>query len=127
MNTSEKQKQGKSSRDKGARFERELVGILRDFYGYPVRRGYVYYKEPDLIGLDGIHIECKAVENLNIRKAYKQAVEDAEKHADGLPVVFHHKNRQGWLVTLSLADFMDMYGGWHDDTKGNGSEASGGL
>jgi Holliday junction resolvase len=118
----EKQKKGKSARDKGARYELELVHILRDFYGYPVRRGYVFQHESDVIGLQGVHIECKAVERLNIRKAYKQAVEEALERADGVPVVFHHKNREGWLVTLSLEDFMDFYGGWHD-TERDGASA----
>ena len=118
----EKQKKGKSARDKGARYELELVHILRDFYGYPVRRGYVFQHESDVIGLQGVHIECKAVERLNIRKAYKQAVEEALERADGVPVVFHHKNREGWLVTMSLEDFMDFYGGWHD-TEGDGASA----
>jgi len=118
----EKQKKGKSARDKGARYELELVHILRDFYGYPVRRGYVFQHESDVIGLHGVHIECKAVERLNIRKAYKQAVEEALERADGVPVVFHHKNREGWLVTMSLEDFMDFYGGWHD-TERDGASA----
>lgn len=113
----EKQKKGKSARDKGARYELELVHILRDFYGYPVRRGYVFQHESDVIGLQGVHIECKAVERLNIRKAYKQAVEEALERADGVPVVFHHKAREGWLVTMSLEDFMDFYGGWHDTER----------
>ena len=118
----EKQKKGKSARDKGARYELELVHILRDFYGYPVRRGYVFQHESDVIGLQGVHIECKAVERLNIRKAYKQAVEEALERADGVPVVFHHKCREGWLVTMSLEDFMDFYGGWHD-AEGDGASA----
>lgn len=118
----EKQKKGKSARDKGARYELELVHILRDFYGYPVKRGYVFQHESDVIGLQGVHIECKAVERLNIRKAYKQAVEEALERADGVPVVFHHKAREGWLVTMSLEDFMDFYGGWHD-TERDGASA----
>lgn len=118
----EKQKSGKSARDKGKRYELELVHILRGFYGYPVRRGYVFQHESDVVGLEGIHIECKAVERLNVREAYRQAVDEAHKRNDGVPVVFHHKNRQGWLVTLSLADFMDMYGGWND-TERDGAQA----
>ena len=60
----DKSKQGKSSREKGARSERELVHILRDQYGYDVRRGYVFHGEPDVVGLDGIHVEVKAVEQI---------------------------------------------------------------
>lgn len=108
----------KASRDKGKRYELELMHILRDFYGYPVRRGYVFQHESDVIGLPGIHIECKAVEKLNVREAYRQAVLESKIRNDGVPVVFHHKSRDGWLVTLSIEDFMDIYGGWYD-TKRN--------
>lgn len=105
-------KKGKSSRRKGADYERQLANLIRDRYGYPTRRGYVFYHESDVVGLDEIHCEVKAVERLNVREAYRQAVEESEKRKDGIPVLFHHKARDGWLVTLSLEDFMDMYGAW---------------
>lgn len=122
MPSEEAKKRGKASREKGARGELMLVHILRDFYGYPVRRGYVFQHESDIVGLQGVHCEVKNLERLNIRKAYRQAVDEAHKRNDGVPVVFHHKNREGWLVTLSLADFIDMYGGWND-TKREGAQA----
>ena len=105
---------GKASRDKGANGERELANILRDFYGYPVRRGMVFLGQSDLIGLPGIHPEVKRVERLNVTEAMEQAKREAEKKKDGLPVVFHRKNRTEWLCTLRLEDFMDLYGGWTD-------------
>lgn len=108
----DKRKQGKASREKGKRRELELVHILRDQYGYNVRRGYVFQHEPDVIGLEGIHIEVKAVERLNVREAFKQSVDDAAKRNDGEATLFHVKNRDGWLVTISLETFMDMYGAW---------------
>ena len=108
---SEDSKRGKANRNKGKRYELELVHILRDEYGYPVRRGYVFQHESDVVGLHGVHIEVKAVERLNVRAAYKQAVTEAQKRSDGVPVVFHHKSRDGWLVTLGLDDFMRFYGG----------------
>lgn len=112
----DEQKKGKASRNKGKRYELELMHILRDFYGYDVRRGYVFQHESDVIGLPGIHIECKAVEKLNVREAYRQAIAEAEKRKDGLPVVFHHKSRDGWLVTMSLENWMDLYGAWNEQT-----------
>lgn len=110
----DKSKKGKASRDKGKRYELELVHILRDMYGFPVRRGYVFQHESDVVGLEGIHCEVKAVERLNVREAFRQAVSEAQKREDGEPVVFHHKNRDGWLVTMSLETFVDMYGAWRD-------------
>ena len=119
----DRQKKGKAARNKGARYELELAHILRDYYGYPVRRGYVFQNESDLVGLRGVHCEVKAVERLNIWAAYKQAVSEAQKRADGVPVVFHHRSREGWLVTMSLEDWVDFYGGWHDDTERGSAEA----
>lgn len=118
----ENQKKGKASREKGKRGELSLMHILRDTYGYPVRRGYVFQHESDLVGLQGIHVECKSVERLNVREAYRQAVDEAQKRKDGLPVLFHHKAREGWLVTLSLEDFMDMYGEWTDGEETSNTE-----
>lgn len=98
-----------NSRQKGVRGERELAGILRD-YGFDSRRGQQYCGlngDADVIGLPGIHIECKRVERLNIYEAMQQAKRDA---GDGeTPAVFHRKNREGWLVTMNLNDWIEMY------------------
>ena len=60
-----------------------------------------------MVGLPGVHIECKRVERLNIFEAMKQAVRDAD--AAEVPAVFHRKNREGWLVTMKLEDWIKMY------------------
>ena len=39
-----------------------------------------------------------------------QAVRDAERFQDGVPAVFHRRNRSGWLVTMRLPDWMELYG-----------------
>lgn len=100
---------GKSSQRKGATAERELVSILQQ-YGYRVERGgsETYGTVPDLIGLPGIHIECKRVEHLNVPEAMRQAVRDAQRFRDGVPTVFHRRNREGWLVTQRLEDWIDL-------------------
>ena len=62
---------GKSQREKGKRGERELAGKLRD-HGYDCRRGQQFCGisgDADVIGLPGIHIECKRVERLNLQEA----------------------------------------------------------
>lgn len=101
---------GKSSQRKGASGERELAGVLRD-YGYTVERGgsLSFGEVPDLVGLPGVHIECKRVERLNVPEAMQQAVKDSEKFHDGIPALFHRRNRQPWLVTVRLEDFMSLY------------------
>lgn len=110
----DKHKRGKAARNKGANAERELAGILRDWYGYDVHRGKVFYHESDLVGLDGIHIECKRVEKLNIHKALTQAIDEAKKRNDGIPAVFHRRDREGWTVTMRLEDWIDLYGAWRN-------------
>lgn len=95
-----------NSREKGAAGERELAGILKK-YGYDCRRGQQYCGingDADVIGIPGLHIECKRVEKLNIDDALEQSIRDAK---DGeLPVVMHRKNRKPWKVTLELDSFM---------------------
>ena len=104
---------GKAEREKGKRGERMLVRFLRD-RGYECRRTAQYCGKTgdasDVVGLPGLHIECKFVENLNVRKALAQAIHDA---VNGLiPVVFHKKSNEEWLVTMRAEDFMEIYREW---------------
>lgn len=62
----------------------------------------------DLIGIDGIHIECKHNERLNIFEAMEQA--DRDSHGE-IPTVFHRKNNKPWLVTMHLEDWVKLYKG----------------
>ena len=100
---------GMNSRRKGAEGERELAGKLKE-YGYECRRGQQYSGangDADVVGLPGIHIECKRVERLNIDDAMVQASEDAR--AGELPAVFHRRNGCKWKVTMRLEDWMKLY------------------
>ena len=83
---------GKSSQRKGADGERELADVLRG-YGYDISRGgsLSFGDRPDLEGL--------------------QAIRDSERFRDGAPAVFHRRNRQPWLVTMLLSDWVRLYGG----------------
>ena len=99
--------QGKRSRNKGKRRELEFVHILND-QGFNVRRGYVFNHEPDIVGMDGFHWEIKGVEALNVRKALKQSIEDAEKRKDGIPLLAWKKSNEPWTVTLLLDDFLNL-------------------
>ena len=104
-----------NSRAKGAAGERELAKILRE-HGYNTRRGQQYSGangDADVVGLPGIHIECKRVQALNLTKAMEQAERDS---LDGeAPAVFHRKNREPWRVTMNLEDWLTMYKEWRDD------------
>ncbi len=98
-----------NSNAKGKKGERELANKLRE-YGYKSRRGQQYCGsngDADVIGLPGIHIECKRVEKLNIYDAVEQSKNDTKP--DEIPVVMHRKNRKEWLVTMPLNEWMKLY------------------
>ena len=102
---------GKSSQRKGADGERELVALLSDA-GYECQRGgsLSFGEIPDVLGLPGIHIEVKRVEKLNVGEAMEQAIRDSDRMLDGMPALFHRRNRKPWLVTMRLEDWLKLYG-----------------
>lgn len=102
---------GKYSRNRGIRGELSLVHFLFDNYGYLVRRGDCFRHEPDIVGLDGLHVEVKNVEKVDIGSWYWQSWEAAKKYDDGIPVVFHKENRKPWLATVASKDFEAIGGG----------------
>ena len=99
-----------NSRRKGKEGELELARILRT-YGFNTRRGQQFKgggDSPDVMGLPGVHIECKRVQNLHIENAMVQSRTDAEE-TDDVPVVMHRRDREKWKVTMDLDEFMKMY------------------
>lgn len=101
-----------NSRAKGAAGERELARKLKE-YGYGCRRGQQYCGangDADVVGLEGIHIECKRVQKLNLDDAMLQAIRDRKE--DEYPAVFHRKNNREWLVTMKLDDWINLYREW---------------
>lgn len=99
------------SRNKGKRGERELAKVLTQ-YGYECRRGQQFCGangDADVVGLTGVHIECKRVERLNIDQAMEQSVDDARENETA--VVMHRKNGKPWLVTMLLDDWIRLYEG----------------
>ena len=98
-----------NSNKKGKIGELELAAILKS-YGYNCRRGQQYCGsngDADVVGLPGIHIECKRVERLDIYGAVEQSKNDAREGE--LPVVMHRKNKKEWLVTMPLEEWMRLY------------------
>ena len=104
---------GKMSRDKGARGEREIASILRD-YGYSqAARGCQRQggpDSPDVKNLPGIHIEVKRTEKFSLYDALDQAKRDAE--SINMPAVFHRRNNHPWVVVMELADWIELYREW---------------
>ena len=103
-----------NSNQKGKVGERELAKKLRE-YGYNCRRGQQFSGangDADVVGLEGIHIEVKRVERLNIHDAVDQAKRDSLPFDTKLPAVFHRKNNCKWLVTMELDDWIKIYREW---------------
>ena len=101
-----------NSRRKGKEGELSLARKLRE-YGYDCRRGQQYSGangDADVVGLPGIHIECKRVERLNLEDAMAQSRRDAREGE--IPVVMHRKARCPWLVTMPLEDWVEIYREW---------------
>ena len=113
--------QGRASREKGKRFEREIANFFKS-YGISARRTAQFCGKTgaagDVEGLPGIHVECKAVERLNLEAAYAQSVRDAEAAGHGeIPVVIHKKSRKQAMVTMALMDWIGMYLAWQDSQR----------
>ena len=117
-----------NSKRKGKAGELELARKLKE-YGYNVRRSVQYNGkeedgQADLVGMPGVHIECKRTEKLNLYDAINQARRDSEGK-DELPVVFHRRNNCEWLAILPLACFVELYREYASDLilKGEGNES----
>ena len=103
---------GKASRDKGKRGERELANLLKE-EGYDCKRGQQYCGisgNADVIGLNGVHIECKRVNRLNLNNAMEQAKNDCKE--GNMPAVFHRADREDWKVTMRFEDWIKLYREW---------------
>lgn len=101
---------GKTSREKGKRGERELARKLREQGFGKARRGQQFSGangDADVVGLPGVHIECKRTERLSLYDALSQAKADAKD--DEAPVVMHRKNNCEWVVIQPLDDWLDLY------------------
>ena len=108
-----------NSKQKGARFERQLASKFREL-GYDARRTAQYCGNTgdaaDVIGLPGLHIEAKHQEAMRLYDWMEQAKRDASG-TGRLPAVFHKKNNAPILVTMNLDDFMEIYKEWELSRK----------
>jgi len=106
---------GKSSQQKGKRFEREVAKQINNKFSTKVRRtplsGGMDFKG-DIICIDDSSIisefswECKNQEKLNIWKALQQSRNDATQRT--LPVVVFTKNHEKEYIALELEDFLNI-------------------
>ena len=101
---------GRTAQRKGRNAERELSLILNS-YGFdtepapPLNFGTI----PDITGMPGLHVEVKRHEKICLTEWLRQAQTDSEKFHDGIAVVMHRQNRQPWIVSMSLENFIEIY------------------
>lgn len=104
-----------NSRAKGKRAELEVANILREHGFENARRGVQYSGingDADVVGVDGLHIEVKAVEHLDLVGACDQSKRDAKEGETW--VVIHKKNRTPWLATMGFHEFIELWEKSHD-------------
>jgi hypothetical protein len=114
-----------NSKQKGARFERHLASLFRE-YGYDARRTAQYCGNTgdasDVVGLPGLHVEAKHQNTMRLYEWMSQAKRDSEG-TGRLPAVFHKKDYGEILVTMTLDDFMNLYREWEAGFDLRGSES----
>ena len=97
-----------NSRQKGKVGERNLARKLSELLA-PVRRGQQFsgIGGADVVGLQGIHVECKYTNTLRLSQAMQQSVCDA---GEDVPIVCHKRSREDWLLTVRLDDILRLLG-----------------
>jgi hypothetical protein len=97
-----------NSRQKGKRGELDLCHSLISVMGWSGTRraqqfnGNAGHADVIIPQLPRVFPECKLVNRLNLSEAMKTAVDQCR----GLiPVVFHRRDREDWMVTVRLSDW----------------------
>ena len=104
---------GKMSKDKGARFERQVAGMFMD-YGYLAQRTAQHCgktgQAADIKGVPYLHIECKHQERMKLYEWMGQALRDSlQSEGRPIPTVIHKANNKPVLVTMLFDDWMKIY------------------
>ncbi len=99
-----------NSRRKGASAERELSNLFKEL-GFTARRRQQYNgtdgsDDVCVEELEGEYfIECKAVQSINMHTVMDKAIEQCGSKK---PLIFHKRNRKGWLVVMRPEDFFTL-------------------
>ena len=103
-------KRGRSSRRKGKDGELEAAKALSKVLGIGMRRGQQFsgLGGDDITGWDGVHVEVKRTETLNVYKAMDQSTDDTDQPDIVIPIVLHRRNDRPWLVICYLNDLRGL-------------------
>lgn len=101
---------GRTSQRKGRNGELELCRVFQS-YGIQAEPGKAvsYGSVPDIVGVDGVHVECKRAETIRLSEWLEQAKRDSERFGDGAPAVFFRRSRSPWCVVMKMDDWMALY------------------
>jgi Holliday junction resolvase len=103
---------GKRAKRRGKVGERELAKVLREHGFEEAKRGQQFRgggDSPDVVGIPGVHVECKRVEKFDPYDWMAQAVRDADEGKT--PAVIHRRNHKDWIVILRLEDYAALIKG----------------
>lgn len=110
-----------NSKRKGKDGELELAQHLRNKGYIEARRSAQYCGKtgdaPDIVGVEGLHIECKRVEAFSDETALRQAENDVRK--GNLPIVMYRRSREDWKVCIRLDMFLLIWDELTDLQKRN--------
>lgn len=106
----------KISRDRGRRFEQEVVNLFKDWGHNAFRTAQHMGKTgqaPD-VKVYGLHVECKRRRSLAVMEFYHQAERDARAEGKGnIPTVIMRADNEPPMVLLHFEDFIQLYNEWH--------------
>jgi len=103
---------GKFSRDKGARFEREIANKLKEVFGSRVTRSSGQCFSGDTradVDCPKFWVECKVGKRPNIKAALEQAEEARESsESTKTPVAICKWDRDEPIASMRLSDFIEI-------------------
>tara|TARA_R110000803_G_scaffold12616_3_gene36180 strand:+ start:1170 stop:1568 length:399 start_codon:yes stop_codon:yes gene_type:complete len=106
---------GGMSRRKGAAFEREVAGMIRDHLGYECKRNLMQTADGghDLLGIPGWAVECKRYAKItpyDLKKFWEQTVSQAIK-VSAWPCLITKEDRKPVQVHINwIGPGSDCYG-----------------
>lgn len=107
----------KGSREKGLKFEREIVAYIKQQLGLDIARGVAGAQafdrskgSSDIFGLPSLAVEAKRTERFNLTEFMDQAVRNAT--GGDMAAVVHRFSRQSMddaSVVMRFSDFLVIY------------------
>lgn len=110
---------GRSARQKGAQFERDIANYFTEHTGIEFKRGLAQTRGGGAEVADvtatiplpkPLHFELKRQQRCNIKAAYAQAKKDAPSEA--MCIAITKEDRAETFVTMRLEDWLSFFQAW---------------